>query len=154
MSILVALLVDKYQALRSSYHLLHGCNSARPLQITKRAARKGQAAGRPAELMGDSSALAAAAFWLPRWREGTRAGGATMLYTLLGAVGGAALGIFLGIFVRQNFGGRAEDFAPLICGAAGAIVGAVGGAAQAIVDAVRRWGLRQTQSPSQDARPR
>ena len=62
-----------------------------------------------------------------------------MIFTLFSALCGAVLGFFVGAALR-GMGGRDEGLVVLVCGATGAVVGAVGGAAQAIVDAVSRVG--------------
>jgi hypothetical protein len=65
-----------------------------------------------------------------------------MIFTLFGALCGAVLGFLVGAALRGT-GGLAEGLVVLVCGATGAVVGAIGGAAQAIVDAVSRLGRQQ-----------
>lgn len=65
-----------------------------------------------------------------------------MVYTLLGALAGAVLGglaYALGcVLAAQPAGEREFAILRLFCGATGAVVGAIAGAAQSILAAIRR----------------
>jgi hypothetical protein len=61
-----------------------------------------------------------------------------MVYTFLGALVGALIGFFIGgLLLTVRDIGRPEALPVLICGAAGAVVGAIAAGAQAVLHAIR-----------------